>query len=91
MAMRTVLCSRQGRDYPTEAQYGRFEVAIPTAELEKCNATTHMELNKPYSDGDNKYGTNMFQEMCLIVSTDLDRNSGIYNNLKNSTLVGTNQ
>ena len=60
MAMRTILCLRQGRDEPTEAYYRRFEAAISTAELEKCNTTTHIELNKAYADGDNEDVTKRF-------------------------------
>ena len=51
MSMRTIFCPRQVIDEPTEAYYRRFEAAMSTAELEKCNAKTHMELNKSYFDG----------------------------------------
>ena len=60
MVMRTILCIRQGRDEPTEAYYIIFEATISTAELEKCNATTHMEPNKAYANGDNEFGTKRF-------------------------------
>ena len=89
IAMRTIFGLRQGRDQPTEAYYRRFEAAISTVEQAKCNATTHIELNKAYADGDEKDGTKRFQSMFLIMSTDLDRYSGIWSNIKNSTLLGT--
>ena len=64
-------------------------MTISTGELEKSNATTHIELNKSYADVDNEDGTNRLQEMCIIVSADSDQYSRILNNLKNSTLLGT--
>ena len=64
-------------------------MAISTAEQAKCNATTHIEVNKSYAYGDDEDGTKRFQEMCLIMSADSDRYSGIWNDLKNSTLLGT--
>ena len=73
IVMRTILCLRQGRDEPTEAYYWQFEASISTAELENCNATTHIELNKSYADGDDENGTKRFQAMCLIMSADSDR------------------
>ena len=48
-----------------------------------------MELNKSYANGDNGDGTKIFQEMCLTMSTNLYQYSGIWNDLKNSTLLGT--
>ena len=48
MVMRVILCLRQGQDETTEAYYWRFEASISTYELEKCTATTHVELNKTY-------------------------------------------
>ena len=87
--MRTMLCLIQGRDEPTEAYYIQFEVAISTAELAKCNVTTHIELNKAYADGYDEDGTNRFQTMCLIMSADSDQYSGIWNYLNNITLLGT--
>ena len=77
IVMRTILCLRQGRDEPTEAYYRQFEAAISTSELAKCNATTHIELNKAYVDGYDEDGTNRFQAMCLIMSADSDQYSGI--------------
>ena len=77
MAMRTIFCLRQRIDKPTEAYYRRFEEAISTAELVKCNRRTHIELNKAYADGDDKDETKRFQAMCLIMSAELDRYSGI--------------
>ena len=59
------------------------------AELEKCNATTHIELNKAYVDEDDEDDTKRFQEMGLIMSTNLDLYSRIWNYLNNSTLLGT--
>ena len=59
------------------------------AEPAKCNATTHIELNKAYADGYDEDSTKRFQEMCLIMSADSDRYSGIWNDLKNSNFLGT--
>ena len=87
--MITILCLIKGRDEPTEAYSRRFEAIVSTAELEKCNATTHIELNKAYTNGDDEDGIKTFQEMCLIMSSDLERYSGIWNYLKNSTFLGT--
>ena len=89
MSMRTIFCLRQGRDEPTEAYCRQFEAAISTAELAKCNATTNIELNKSYADGDDEDGTKRFQAMCIIMSADSDRYSGIWNDPKNNTLLGT--
>ena len=61
MAMRTILFMIQGRYKSTEAYYRIFEAAISTADLEKCNSTTHMKLNKSYAIGDNEYFTKRFQ------------------------------
>ena len=61
MDMRTILCLRQGIDKPTEAYYRIFEAAISTAELEKFNVITHMELNKVYANGEDEYITKRFQ------------------------------
>ena len=47
MATRNIFFLRQGRDDPTEAYCRRFEAAISTDELEKCNATTHIDIIKP--------------------------------------------
>ena len=86
--MRTISCLRQGIYDPSEAYYRQFEAPISTAELEKLNATTHMELNKAYANGDNEDGTKMFQSMCLIISVDSDRYSVIWDDLNNSALLG---
>ena len=51
MAMMTIFCLIQGKDEPTEDYYRIFEAAISTSELEKCNATSHIELNKAYANG----------------------------------------
>ena len=72
-----------------EAYQRRFEAAISTSELAKCNTTTHIESNKTYTDGDNKDGTKRFQEMCLIMYADSDQYSRIWNDLMNSTILGT--
>ena len=40
-------------------------------------------------DGDDEDGTKRSYEICLIMSTDLERYSGIWNDLKNSNLLGT--
>ena len=87
--IRTILCLIQVRDKPTEAYYRICETSISTADLTKCNTTTHMEINKSYANGDNGDGTKIFQEMCLTMSTNLYQYSGIWNDLKNSTLLGT--
>ena len=68
--MRTILWLIQGIDDTTEAYYKQFKAAISTAELEKCNKTTHIELNKAYANGEDEDGIKMFQAMCLIVSVD---------------------
>ena len=47
-----------------------------------------MELNKAYVDVDDEEGTKRFQGMCLIMSADSDRYSRIWNDLKNSTIMG---
>ena len=57
--------------------------------MAKCNATTHMELNRAYADGENDDVTKRFQAMCFIVSADSDRYSGIWNDLNNNTFLGT--
>ena len=72
-----------------EAYYRQFGFSVSMAELEKCNATTHIELNQYYANGDNEDGTKRFQAMYLIISTDSDRYSGIWNDLNNITLLGT--
>ena len=56
-------------------------------EMEKCNATTHKELNKDYASWYDKYGTKRFQAMSLILSADSEQYSGIWNDLNNSTLL----
>ena len=48
-----------------------------------------MELNKAYADGYNEYGTKSFQEMFLIMSAESEQYSWIWNELKNSTLMVT--
>ena len=55
-----------------KSYYRIFEASISTADLEKCNATTHMELNKGYIDGDDEDSTKRFQAICIIMSADLD-------------------
>ena len=47
-----------------------FEVPISTAEIEKRNTTTHMELKHTCAWGGDEDRTKRFQEMCLIVSAD---------------------
>ena len=73
MAIITIFCMRKGRDKPTEAYYRQFEAAISTAELVKCNATTHIELNKAYADGYDEDGTKRFPAMCLIMYAESKR------------------
>ena len=46
MDMRTIFCLRQIIYNPVEEYYIRFEASISTTDLEKYNATTHVELNK---------------------------------------------
>ena len=48
-----------------------------------------MELNKTYTGGVNEDGTKRFQEISLIMSTDSEQYSGIWNNMKNITILGT--
>ena len=69
MAIRTIFCLKRERYKPTEAYYRISEADISTAELENFNATTHMELNKSYANGNNRDGTKRFQAMCLIMSS----------------------
>ena len=89
MATRSIFCLIEGIDDPTEAYYRRFEASISMAEPEKCNPTTHIELNKSYADGDNEDGTKRFQAMYLILSSESDQYAGIWNDLNNITLLGT--
>ena len=58
-------------------------------ELAKCNATTQMELNKAYENGDNENCIKKIQEMCIIMSTDSDICSDIWNDMKNINLLVT--
>ena len=87
MATRTIFCLIQWRDEPAEAYSKRFEAAISTTELENCNTTNHMELNKAYADGDIEDVTNRFQSMYLIMSADSYWYSGIWNKRNNITLL----
>ena len=57
--------------------------------MAKCNAKKHIELNRAYVHGEDKYDTKMLQAMCIIMSADSDWYSGIWNDLKNSTILGT--
>ena len=86
--MRAIFCLRQGPDEPTEKYYRRFESSIATDELAQCIYGTP-ELNKTYTGGDDDDGTRRFQAMCLIMSADPKRFSVLWNDLKNSTLLGT--
>ena len=52
VSMRTIFCPRQGIDEPIEAYSRIFEASISTADMGKCKATTHMEINKAYANGD---------------------------------------
>ena len=73
MDMGTILYLRQVWDKPTGAYYRIFEASISTSDLEKCNATAHMELNKAYANGDDEDGPKRFQAMCIIMYSDSDR------------------
>ena len=53
-----------------EAYCRIFESAISTSDLEECKATSQMELNKAYENGDNEDGTKRLQEMFLIMYAD---------------------
>ena len=53
MYMKSIFFLRPGRVKPTEAYYSRFEEAIPTIELDKCTATTRVELNMTHAGGYN--------------------------------------
>ena len=46
-----------------------------------------MKLNKVYADVDDEDGTNRFQEICLIISADSEKYLGIWDDLKNRTLL----
>ena len=74
--MSTIFCQRQGSNEPAEAYCRIFESAISMSELEKCNATTHMELNKSYANVDDEDGTKRLQEIFLIVSAEHTNNQG---------------
>ena len=63
MIMRVIFCLQQGKDKPTKANYQRFEAAISTSDFEKCTATTHMELSKTYTWGNEDNGTKIFEAM----------------------------
>ena len=89
MTMRTIVCLKQGWDDPTEAYYIRFEADISRAETAKCNATTHMELNKTYTGGDYEGVTKRFQAMCLSMYYDSERYTRTWNCLKKITLLST--
>ena len=52
-------------------------------------AMTHVELYKTYMEGDGYNVTKRFQEMCILMSDDYEQQSGIWYDLKNSTLLGT--
>ena len=69
MAIRTIVFLRKVRDEHTEAYYRRFEASMSMAKLAKFPTMIHMEINRTHSGGDNKYGTNRFQTMCLFMST----------------------
>ena len=78
MSMRTIFCIIQGRYKPTEEYYISLEAAISTAELVKCNATNHMELNKTDTGGGGYEDCNKrFQEICFITPADFEQYSGI--------------
>ena len=66
-----------------------FEATISTAELFKYNPKKNMELNKTYAGRGDKDSTKRFQEMFPKTSVESERYSGIWNDLKNSTLMGT--
>ena len=51
--------------------------------------TTQMELNKIYAGVDDDSVTKRFQEMFLLMSYDYEQQSGIKDNLNNSTLLVT--
>ena len=65
--MRNIFFLRKGIDDTKEAYHIIFEAAISTSDLEKCDATIHMELNKSYANVDYKYVTKRFQEMFIIM------------------------
>ena len=58
-------------------------------ELVKCNTTNHVELNKTYECGGDEDSTERFQAMWLITSSNSEWYSGIWNDLNNTTLLGT--
>ena len=64
-------------------------MSISTDELTKRNTLNHMELNKTCTGGYDEEVTKRFQAMCLIVSNESERYSGIWNNLNNINLLGT--
>ena len=49
----------------------------------------HMELNNTYVGKDDKNVTKRFQAMCLLMSDDSEKYSGFLDELKSTTLLGT--
>ena len=48
-----------------------------------------MELKKTYTGVDDENDTNLIQVMCILVSDDSEQYSGIWDDLNNITLLGT--
>ena len=63
--------------------------AIYTVELEKYTETTLTELNRTYTGGEANNGTSKFQARRFLLLANSKRFSGVWNNLKNITLLGT--
>ena len=68
--MRDLLYLRMGQYEPTKAY-------ISTTKLEKCTATTHVDLNKTYTRGNNENAIKRFQAMCLFMSDNYEQQSEI--------------
>ena len=66
--MREILCLRQGKGESTKSYYRRFEEDISTSEIKQFTPTTHIELNKTYTGGDNDNRTKRLKLMCLPMS-----------------------
>ena len=89
MSMRTIVCLQQGKYEPSEAYYKSFEAAISMYEIVKWTDTTHMQLSRTQTGEDDDDVTKRFQSMCLLILSESDWFSGIWNDLNNNTLLST--
>ena len=89
ISTRILLWLGQGQDEPAEEYYSRFESSISTAELAKFTTSTHIELNRRYAVRNNNDGTRRSQAMFLLMLVDSEKFSGVWDDLKNNTLLDT--